>query len=357
MPFAERLRLDRLQLSRLQLNRLQLRGVQLSHLQLSRVQRGVTARLGVRNLYIVPTAFGWWWLAGAGLLQVVAIQLQRNGPLLLSYLMLGLMLLVLHLTHFNLQGLELRCSSAEPGFAGEDLRYPLLLRSQCRREGVELGLVAVTGTAVPAPNAPPARAVVAIEPGEQLLQLRWRAGQRGWQRPGRIRLQSTAPLGLFVCWGLWEPPLEQLVLPARRPGPVQLLDGRSGSPLRPDGDPGGGRRPESGQEGSDDWRELVPHRPEDSPSRLAWKVLAQGRGRHSKRFSGAEPQELLLAPAEGVPRERALEHLSERIWQLEQQGERYGLLLDGRRLPPGSGPQHRLRCLTVLAEAPGAAVR
>ena len=46
---------------------------------LIRRQSGVQLRLGLRNLYIVPTRFGLLWLAAAALLQVVAMQLSSNG--------------------------------------------------------------------------------------------------------------------------------------------------------------------------------------------------------------------------------------------------------------------------------------
>ena len=87
-------------------------------MEFGRPLEGSAVRLGLRTLYILPTRFGWLWLGAAALLQLLGIQLQRNGPLLLSFLMLGLFLLTLHLTHFNLQGLELRCGDPPPGFAG-----------------------------------------------------------------------------------------------------------------------------------------------------------------------------------------------------------------------------------------------
>ena len=60
--------------------------------QLIKPHRGERLRLGLHSLYILPTRFGLLWLAGCGLLLLVAIQSQRNGPLLLSCLMLGLWL-------------------------------------------------------------------------------------------------------------------------------------------------------------------------------------------------------------------------------------------------------------------------
>ena len=293
--------------------------------QLIKPQRGERLKLGLRNLYILPTRFGLLWLAGGGLLLLVAIQSQRNGPLLLSFLMLGLWLLALHLTKFNLQGLELEALAPSGGFAGEMVAYPLLCRSRCQRDGIQLGLAGSAATPQP------------LAAGESVLSVPWRAGRRGLQTPGRLRLQTTAPLGLFVCWTLWEPPRPQPIYPARRPGPVAES---STSRLAA---------------GSDDWDDLRPHRPQDGLARVAWKSLAQGRGRQTKTFAAATPAVGLLAPAPGLPPERALEHLSAEIWRRSKAGEAYGLALGDTQVAPNTGPEHRDRCLLALALAPGAA--
>ena len=297
-----------------------------------RPQQGESLRLGLRNLYIVPTRFGWLWLAGLVLLQVVGTQLQSNGPLLLSFLMLGLFLLALHLTHFNLQGLELAVGEPQPGFAGSLLAYPLRLRCRSRCEGLRFGFDTAATTA---PRV--------FDRGDHALSVPWRPQARGLQRPGCLRLQTTAPLGLFICWTRWQPAVPQLVWPAPVAGPVrQLQESRPRSvPLQASGG--------ECQEGSDDWRDLQPHRPEDGASRLAWKLLAQGRGRYAKRFVDPSDQEPLLAPDPAVPFERGLEHLSERICRLHARGLAYGLVLGEQRLSPGRGPAQRERALAALA--------
>ena len=293
--------------------------------QLIKPQRGERLKLGLRNLYILPTRFGLLWLAGGGLLLLVAIQTQRNGPLLLSFLMLGLGLLALHLTQFNLQGLELEALAPSGGFAGEMVAYPLLCRSRCQRDGIQLGLAGSAATPQP------------LAAGESVLSVPWRAGRRGLQTPGRLRLQTTAPLGLFVCWTLWEPPRPQPIYPARRPGPVaETCASRLAA-------------------GSDVWDDLRPHRPQDGLARVAWKSLAQGRGRQTKTFAAATPEVGLLTPAPGLPPERALEHLSAEIWRRSKAGEAYGLALGSSQLAPSTGPEHRDRCLLALALAPSPA--
>ncbi|MFM7169581.1 MAG: hypothetical protein ACKOYH_01835 [Cyanobium sp.] len=293
-------------------------------------------RLGLRNVYIVPTGLGWLWLAGLAMLLLVGVQTQANGPLLLAFLMLGLWLLALHLTHFNLHGLELAIAPPHWGFAGEAVPYPLTLHCGGGCEGLHL-----QWSAWPAGEP---LAVPTLRPGSHHLELPWRPPTRGLQSPGRLRLWSTAPLGLFICWTVWHPPQPQRIAPARVAGPVRELVGAV--PL--------GERAgvvERG-EGGESWHDLRPRRPQDSSSRLAWKLLAQGRGELVKRFATAAPQALVLAPEPSLPRERALEHLSERLCRLQRQGQPYGLLWQGAVVGPAEGLAHRDRCLLLLAEAP-----
>jgi uncharacterized protein (DUF58 family) len=300
-------------------------------------QRGERLQLGLRNLYILPTRFGWLWLASTGLLQLVAIQTQRNGPLLLSFLMLGLWLLALPLTHFNLQGLELQALPPAGGFANAPLAYRLLVRGHGSRDAVQLG-------ARLEPPPPPQR----LSGGEAVLTVTWHSPRRGLQTPGLLRIQTTAPLGLFRCWSLWAPPLPQPVYPARRPGPVATV------PMPPDSKDTQ-LAADTHQQGSESWHDLRPHRPEDGLGRLAWTSLAQGRGKQTKVFARDSSPATQLSPAPGVPIERALEHLSAEIWRRSLAGEAFGLDLGATHLAPASGPDHRDRCLLALALAPEAA--
>ena len=299
-------------------------------------QQGEILQLGMRNLYIVPTRFGLLWLAGIALLQVVAIQLESNGPLLLSYLMLAVFLLALHLTHFNLQGVELRCGQPAMGFVGETLSYPLRLRCKGRCDGLRLRL---------GPGEPDQPR--SLPPGEHSLRVAWTADRRGRQRPGRLRLLTTAPLGLFVCWSRWDLPAAQLVVPNPERGPVALAKAEA-----EDQAVESVAAQDVSASGGDLWQDLRPHRPEDGSGRLAWKLLAQGRGAHAKRFAAPQAVAPMLAPAPGLPLERALQHLCAAILRLHQDNARYGLSLPGTTITPGLGPEQRDRCLEALALCP-----
>ena len=305
--------------------------------RLIRRQRRASHRLGLRTLYILPSGFGWLWLLSCGVLFILGVQGSSHGALL-AYLLLGLFLLAPYLTQFNLQGLELRCGNPAPGFAGELLTYPVQATSREQRQALHIRFRR---------SEPDLSWSGNLEPGQRWLAIPWRPSQRGLQTPGRLRLQSSAPLGLLLCWTLWDPPAPQLVYPARRPGPVLELDR---SQTRGQDQAHGGADDQA--KGSEHWRELSPHRPEEGLARLAWKQLARSGERYGKRFADPQPRPHLLAPDPALPWEQALEHLSARIWQLAASGESYGLVLGDQTIAAGAGAAQLERCLTALALAP-----
>ncbi|MFZ4566259.1 MAG: hypothetical protein ACOYMY_07325 [Prochlorococcaceae cyanobacterium] len=291
------------------------------------VRRTDALQFTLRNVYVFPSRFGWCWLLVCLLLLVLAFNSGAAAPLLLAGLCLGLFLLALLLTPLNLRGLQLRAGEPVPGFADGLLHYPLLSRSHRRH-----GAVSLRTLREPFP-AQPRR--VDIVPGEGRLSLVWRPQGRGLRHPGPIVVESWAPLGLFRCWGVWRPPVEQLVYPAPRPGPVRLW-----CPPRADRDEGG------------DWWDLTAHRPEEGLARVAWGVLARGGGWQRRRFAGEGRGVQWLLPDPALPREQALEALTAAVLHADRTGVAYGLRLDGVDEPPGSGRLHRDRCLAALALAP-----
>ena len=295
-------------------------------------RNGERLRLSLGNLYILPSGFGGLWLLGTAVLYLLGINSSSNGPLLLAFLCTGLFLLSLFLTQFNLQGLELAVADPGPGFAGEDLPYPIQLRSQCERHLLRLAF-----------PGQPLLLHPLVPSGISLVQPLWRPSQRGLQVPGRLKLYSKAPLGLFVCWSYWQPPLPQLIYPAAVAGPVierwlPLQEQLSTSQGAMDAG------------GSDDFRELSPHRPEEGLQRVAWKQLARGRGWLAKRFEAEATSQLQLSADPNLPLDTALEHLCARVLELSQRNQPFSLLLPhGREVAYGQGRAHTDAALRALA--------
>ena len=289
-------------------------------------------QLSFGNLYILPSGFGGLWLLATAVLYLMGINTSSNGPLLLAFLCTGLFLLSLFLTQFNLQGLRLKTANPAPGFAGQSIPYPIRLESRCERHFLRLQF-----------QRQPLLLQPAVTAGLSRLDPCWRPPCRGLQRPGRLKLYSKAPLGLFVCWSYWEPPEPQLIFPRAVPGPVQeqwissreaqrqsLAQARSG--------------------GSEDFLELAPHRREEGLQRVAWKQVARGRGWLAKRFETESESQLELALDPLIPMEQGLEHLCARILELDQQQQAFALRLPGgRTLSHGRGKNHTQAALSALA--------
>ena len=278
--------------------------------------------LGHRSLYIIPSRFGALWIAAAGLLLLVAIQTGSNSTLLLAFVMLGLMVLAMFLTHDTLQGLTLRCDQPAPTFAAEPADYPLRLESSSARPRCSLrvqghGLVVCDR----------------LPPGTMSLSLPWLAENRGWQLPPPVQIETIAPLGLFICWGRWQPEQPQLIWPRRQQGPVAEL------------------QPPRLRDGLEEWQDLRPVREGERSALVDWASAARGRPLQAKVFNDPEEPDVILAPASGVPREVAREHLADRIWRLHHSGACYGLQIQSISLAPSKGVRHRDACLEALATA------
>lgn len=290
--------------------------------------------LSLRNLYILPSRFGWLWLATCVVLYLMGTGAASSGPLLLAYGGLGVFLLSPFLTQFNLQGLDWRCGDPAPGFAETALTYPLEVCSPFPRQNLHARFHGQRDGW--SGDLPAGRSRVAVP---------WTPSRRGLHPPGPLRLESRAPLGLFVCWTIWAPAVPQLIYPAPQRGSTGCL---MAPPQR--SSEAAGDRVRTG--GDQDWHDLAPHRPEEGTARVAWKQLARSGTRLSKRFSDPEPQALLLAPDPTLPWEQALQRLCDRILRLAAGGSAFGLQLGARRIEPAAGERHLRRCLEALALAP-----
>lgn len=288
-------------------------------------------RLARRRVYILPTRHGYLFAALMVVLLLGATNYSNSLAFLLTFLLVSLGANAMWHTHRNLLDLRLLRGVPMPVFAGQEARIPLTLIEdrhrarpaialRWREHDLSLADVPVDGSAG--------------------VELRVPALRRGRLHPGRVRVFTRYPLGLFEAWSWVEFELSVLVYPkplfSERPLPTAVTLGGSG-----------GRQ----ARGSEDYGGLREYRQGDTPREIAWKAVARSGTLVTKEFSG-EGREQTWLRWDALPEldvERRLSVLCGWVLRAEERGLPYGLSLPGTELAPAHGEAHRDRCLKALA--------
>ncbi len=294
--------------------------------------------LRARRLYILPTRAG--YTAGALLfvMLIAGLNYTNSLALLLTFLLVGFVLVGMHECQRTLQGLELSGAVAADCYAGADGALELRLANGANSARRALTVRAASGAATPFDMA----AGAPIK-----LQMAQRCMQRGRHRIGRLELASTAPFGLFRCWTWLHLPVEVIVYP--RPlgtRPLPRIEAGRAARLTP--------RPASGD---DEWANLRVYQPGDSPRSIAWKTVARGGPFMVGQYAGAGGSDyrLSFSGLETLELEARLSQLCAWVDECTRIGAAYELELPGVHLPLGRGSGQRtaaLRALALYAAAP-----
>jgi uncharacterized protein (DUF58 family) len=289
--------------------------------------------LSQRRVYIVPTRGGLLFALTLVLMLIGSINYNLSLGYGLTFLLAGTGIVSMLHTWRNLAHLELRPGKTEPVFAGDRARFSVLVGNP--------GRIARLSLAVQLPGSDATLVDVAAG-AESEARIRLPALRRGLLRPGRFRIHTTYPLGLFHAWANVELDMSCMVYPA----PETPL-----SPL-PEPQVSGGEGAAIGK-GEEDFAGLREYHTGDSPRRIAWKAVAHSETMVTKLFAGTvSPARLWLDYADTPARlgiEQRLSRLTRWVVEAHHGGLSYGLRLPGRTLEIASGEQQRARCLEALA--------
>ncbi|WP_298633697.1 DUF58 domain-containing protein [uncultured Umboniibacter sp.] len=284
-------------------------------------------RLTHRNLYIIPTIVGFFWLAIFGLVWVGAANYDNNPARFLAWWLLSVFVVTMWMTHRQLQGAKVRLLSVSEAPADELARIKLQL------EGVNGGLE------------------VQIDKGEWQ---RWPDGQteyigqltvpkRGYYALPAIKIRTLLPFGLFRCWTVlrftkpcigYPAPLASVFMPLSQhasddteQASRQLITG-------------------SGE----DFNELRTYQPGEPLSRVDWKALAKTQQWFSKHYGSPSAGAWIL------DFDRLSGHAEQRLsvlcfWVLSAQSNQQalGLRLGQQHFDLASSEHHYRQVLKALA--------
>jgi uncharacterized protein (DUF58 family) len=288
--------------------------------------------LSQRRVYILPTNAG--LLFGMTLLLMLIGSINYNLSLGygLTFLLTGTGIVCILHTWRNLAHLLLAPGKSEPVFAGDRARFTILAKNPGRIGRYSVAIQFSDKEA----------SYFDVGPGwEATVRIRIPATRRGLLRPGRFRIFTTYPLGLFYAWANVELDMSCLVYPAPETDFVSV----------PEQQASGGIGNATGK-GDDDFAGLRRYYPGDSPRHIAWKAFAHTGIYTTKLFSGSAGTDLwfdLADTPESLGIERRLSRLTRWIMDASNNGRRYGLRLPDTRISLGAGDAHQARCLEALA--------
>ncbi len=271
------------------------------------------------RLFLLPTRFGFGWLALVLLLLLFGINYQNTLAYVLTFWLFGLAVVALLRAWYNLLGVSVTLRLPREVFAGGEARIGAVFAGGRPRAALSL-------------HAGEASAQVDLPEGQGETVLALAAPRRGVQALPLLRLETRWPLGLVRALAWLECRESLLVYP-------QPLDDEVSSH----------RLAGVGLEATD-FAGLRRAEPGDSPARLAWKQWSRTGVLAAKAFSVPPRQQLWLDydSCRGDP-ERRLSLLCARVLAHHRAGDRYGLRLPGETLPQGEGPGQRRAALEALA--------
>ncbi len=288
--------------------------------------------LAYRRIFILPTRFGWMLGLLMGAMLIGSLNFNNNLGLLTTFIVAATAVNSMLLAFRNLNGLHLRHGSAPPVHAGEPIPW--------RLTAVNFGERDRPGLYLQGPDSGTVFNMAANETRQVTVELE--SCQRGWHRPGRLRVETTQPLGLFRAWSWIEPTTPFLVWPQ----PAEHAP-----PLPEGGDAQSTQRKQAREEG-EDFHSLRRWREGDPLHRIAWKASQRHQTLLSRQFRREQTQEvhLMLEHAPGRDREERIRIVTAWILRAEEENRPWTLELGEERLGPDRGERHKHACMRALAE-------
>ncbi|HJT99136.1 MAG TPA: DUF58 domain-containing protein [Rhodanobacteraceae bacterium] len=290
-------------------------------------------RLDRRRIYVLPTGFGFAFAALLFAMLLGALNYSNNPALLLTCVFAAACGASLFAGFRTMNGLALTALRAGECHAGAPLAMRLRFAEstrarpslRLRRGEVETAFALGAG-------------------GETEISLEFATERRGWFRPGRWRLSSDYPFGLFRIWSWLNPDAEFLVYatPEMPSPPLPAGLGRDEDPVRA----GIGEE----QAGLRDYRVT------DPPRLIAWKASARHDSLLVRDTERRSDDALVLDfdALDGLDAEARIRRLTAWVLAADAAKRDYVLSIPGDTIGPGAGSTQRRACLRALALMPAA---
>ena len=295
----------------------------------SRSPRQASLTLTQKSIYILPTRGGFVFLLLLLVLLVAGINYQNNLIYGLTFWLATVFLLATWHTYQNMAGLQLSARATASVFAGSTAQFELALQAGENKQALQLAVRTTHGDS---------QSVATV--GETLVRLLWSepTTHRGWYKPERLTLSSSAPFGLFRCWAYAWLDARALVYP-RPIDAVIMTDGAGQGETRP-----------LGSTTTQELDGFRPYRAGDHRKHIHWATLAKGQPLQTREQALQQENESWVLWDHYVGTiEQRLSAMCHRVLILSEQDKLFGLQLPDQQVTPARGHEHRAQCLQALA--------
>lgn len=286
--------------------------------------------LGLNNIFIVPTSQGFLFVLCALVVWVAGINYQNTLMLALAFYMFAVFLVVMVQTYHNLAGLQLSMSPSQLVEVGQSAFSTLTAASAHEHHSIGCAYSGELSVLLEIEARKPAT-----------IRVPMRALKRGLVNPGRLRLETTYPQGLFRAWSLIEFSNYGLAYPS----PVQ-------DQLPPTNQSHGAEQlTKPTWERSEAKVGAKVYQPGDDTRAIDWRVSARFADIYVKEFEAPIASNTTLS-WEDYPHlsfEAALQRLAFWVIELTRQERDFALVLPDRSLPRSKGEKHLEQALGLLA--------
>lgn len=298
-----------------------------------------------RRVFIFLTRFGFIYGLTLLVMLIGAINYNNSLAYALTFLLAGLFITAMLHTYSNLRGLIISTAIPEEVFAGEFAQMPVFLdnRNGPARVAIEISAVSAKSNKSKKTKQTIAKELLNLDAATITnFQLRIKTEKRGYLDPGRIKLASTWPLGLFRAWSYVDKLEKGIVYPS--PEGVEQLPPET--PTEDDLQKGASK-------GNDDFKGFRRYQPGDSLRAIDWKAYARADDLLLKQFQGNGSQKILLDwrfTEQLGDIESRLSQMSLWVIRAETEGLLYSLHIPDRGIEDfSSGSAHKRNCLRRLS--------
>jgi uncharacterized protein (DUF58 family) len=299
-----------------------------------------------QRVYIFLTSYCLIFSLNLVVMLLGAVNYNNSLAYVLTFLLAGLFMVSMLHTYNNLRGLIIDTSPADPVFAGQQACFPLLLDNRQGSFRTAIDFQIQSHSKIFGKGKTPPTTIYSADIHRQTLQtLNFYVNtiKRGYLTPGRIKITSTWPIGLFRAWSYMG--LEQRCIVYPRPLGIAPL---------PQQTTFAGEEQTGTGIGTEDFIGFRQYQAGDSMRALDWKAYARERGLLTKRFSGRGTKKILIDWQHTNHMKDVEQRLSQLcLWviEAEKQSAQYALALPNFvDLHFDSGETHKHQCLHALAE-------